>query len=48
MGSEMCIRDRLDAEDELRTAEEKVKTSANDLFSSYNTYCWAVQHGILN
>lgn len=38
----------LDAEDELRTAEEKVKTSANDLFSSYNTYCWAVQHGILN
>lgn len=38
----------LDAEDELRAAEEKVKTSANDLFSSYNTYCWAVQHGILN
>lgn len=38
----------LDAGDELRTAEEKVKTAANDLFSSYNTYCWAVQHGILN
>lgn len=38
----------LDAQDELRTAEEKVTTSANDLFSSYNTYCWAVQHGILN
>lgn len=38
----------LSAGDELRTAEEKVKTSANDLFSSYNTYCWAVQHGILN
>ena len=38
----------LDAEDELRTAEEKVRSSANDLFSSYNTYCWAVQHGILN
>lgn len=38
----------LTAEDELRTAEEKVANAANDLFSSYNTYCWAVQHGILN
>lgn len=38
----------LDAQDTLRTAEEKVQTAANDLFSSYNTYCWAVQHGILN
>jgi len=38
----------LDAEDDLREAEEKVRTSANDLFSSYNTYCWAVQHGVLN
>lgn len=38
----------LSAEDELRTAEETVKTSANNLFSSYNNYCWAVQHGILN
>lgn len=38
----------LDAEDDLHEAEEKVRTSANDLFSSYNTYCWAVQHGVLN
>ena len=38
----------LDAGDKLREAEEKVRTSANDLFSSYNTYCWAVQHGVLN
>lgn len=38
----------LDAEDELRAAEDKVRTSANDLFSAYNSYCWAVQHGILN
>ena len=38
----------LSAEDELRTAEEKVENAANDLFASYNTYCWAVQHGILN
>ena len=38
----------LAAEDELHTAEEKVENAANDLFSSYNTYCWAVQHGVLN
>jgi len=38
----------LTAQDELKAAEEKVQTSANDLFSSYNTYCWAVKHGILN
>ena len=38
----------LDARDELTAAEEKVQSAANDLFSSYNTYCWAVQHGILN
>lgn len=38
----------LDAQDDLREAEEAVKTAANNLFSSYNTYCWAVQHGILN
>lgn len=38
----------LSAEDELRAAEESVKTAANDLFSNYNTYCWAVQNGILN
>ena len=38
----------LDAQDSLAAAEETVKTAANDLFSMYNTYCWAVQHGILN
>ena len=38
----------LDAEDELRAAEDKVRTAAIDLFSAYNTYCWAVEHGILN
>ena len=38
----------LDAKSTLQTAEEKVTTASNDLFSSYNTYCWAVQHGILN
>lgn len=38
----------LEAEDALHTAEEKVKTASVDLFSAYNTYCWAVQHGIIN
>lgn len=38
----------LDAEDSLQAAEEKVRSAAGDLFSAYNTYCWAVQHGILN
>lgn len=38
----------LDARDSLKEAEEKVRTAAGDLFSSYNTYCWAVEHGVLN
>lgn len=38
----------LTAGDDLREAEEKVRSAAGDLFSTYNTYCWAVQHGILN
>lgn len=38
----------LEAQDTLAAAEDKVAAAANDLFSSYNTYCWAVQHGILN
>lgn len=38
----------LDARDELTEAEEKVQSASNELFSTYNTYCWAVQHGILN
>lgn len=39
---------QLTAGDDLREAEEKVRSAAGDLFSTYNTYCWAVQHGILN
>lgn len=38
----------LDAESSLKEAEEKVLSASNDLFSSYNTYCWAVEHGVLN
>lgn len=38
----------LTAGDDLREAEEKVRAAAGDLFSTYNTYCWAVRHGILN
>ena len=38
----------LDARDSLKEAEEKVQSAANDLFSSYNTYRWAVEHGVLN
>lgn len=38
----------LDAQDSLKEAEEKVQTASNDLFVSYNTYCWAVEHGVLN
>lgn len=38
----------LDAADDLSDAEEAVQSAAIDLFSAYNTYCWAVQHGILN
>lgn len=38
----------LTAQDELSDAQETVQSAANDLFSAYNTYCWAVQHGILN
>lgn len=37
-----------DAKDELSTAEEAVRSAEINLFSAYNTYCWAVQHGILN
>ena len=38
----------LAAQDELRSAAEAVENAANDLFSAYNTYCWAEGHGILN
>lgn len=38
----------LTAQDDLRAAEDAVESAAIDLFSAYNTYCWAVEHGILN
>ena len=38
----------LTARDGLSDAEEAVQSAAIDLFSAYNTYCWAVQNGILN
>lgn len=38
----------LTAQDSLNEKEEAVRTAANNLFSSYNNYCWAVQTGILN
>ena len=38
----------LTAKDALSEKEEAVRTAANNLFSSYNNYCWAVQTGILN
>ena len=37
----------LSAKDSLSEKEETVRTAANNLFSSYNNYCWAVQSGIL-
>lgn len=36
------------AKDSLSEKEEAVRTAANNLFSAYNNYCWAVQTGILN
>lgn len=38
----------LDAEDALSEAQTAVDTAAIDLFTSYNNYRWAVEHGILN
>lgn len=38
----------LTAQDELTAAQEAVTNAENDLFSAYNTYCWAVETGILN
>ena len=37
----------LDARDELETAKETLAGHANNLFSAYNSYRWAVQAGIL-
>lgn len=38
----------LTAEDELKTAQEAVQTAQDNLFSTYNNYRWAVDHGLLN
>lgn len=38
----------LDAQDKVKAAQETVDSAAIDLFSSYNNYRWAVDHGILN
>ena len=39
--------DLLDARDTLTEKEEAVTSAANTLFSDYNSYRWAVEHGIL-
>ena len=38
----------LEAQDKVTEAQEKVDGAANDLFSAYNNYRWAVEYGILN
>ena len=38
----------LDAADQVSAAQESVEKAELDLFSAYNSYCWAVEHGILN
>lgn len=38
----------LEAEDKVKEAREKLAGAENDLFSSYNTYRWAVDYGIIN
>ena len=37
-----------DAKDKVSDAQDKVDGAAIDLFSAYNNYRWAVDHGILN
>lgn len=37
-----------DAKDKVSEAQDKVDGAAIDLFSAYNNYRWAVDHGILN
>ena len=39
---------RADAKDKVSEAQDKVDGAAIDLFSAYNNYRWAVDHGILN
>ena len=38
----------LTARDSVDEAQDAVDTAANDLFSAYHTYRWAVDRGILN
>ena len=38
----------MEAQDALDVAADAVDTAAIDLFTYYNNYCWAVEHGILN
>ena len=38
----------LDAQDEVAAAQDSVTSAAVNLFSAYNNYRWAVDHGILN
>lgn len=38
----------LQAADSLNEAKEAVRTASENLFASYNSYCWATEHGILN
>lgn len=38
----------LQAADSLSEAKEAVRTASENLFASYNSYCWATEHGILN
>ena len=38
----------LDAENEMLAAQDTVSGAESDLFSVYNNYRWAVEHGILN
>ena len=38
----------LTAQDDLAAAQDEVDTAAINLFSTYNTYRWAVDYGILN
>ena len=40
--------DLLEAEDKVKEAQDAVDGAANDLFSAYNNYRWAVDYGILN
>ncbi|MCI8810785.1 MAG: TolC family protein [Oscillibacter sp.] len=38
----------LSAAEEVVAAEEAVRSAENDLFTAYNSYCWAAESGILN